>query len=486
MNLDDIQNPSVIKNMSVKELEALCEEIRRFLISSISRTGGHLASNLGVVELTVALHYVFDSPNDKIFFDVGHQCYTHKILTGRAGGFSALRQYKGMSGFQKRAESRHDVWEAGHSSTSLSAALGMAVARDLDGKDYAVVPVIGDGALSSGMALEALNHIGAEKRKLIIVFNDNNMSISRNVGALNHAFSRLRASNGYIRVKNNMKRNLRSSSVGEIVYTSLKAVKDSVKEALINGGIFEEFGLDYIGPVDGHNLNDLIRVLTVAKASDGPIVVHVLTTKGKGYGPCEKDREGVWHGVGPFDPKTGKSLHHTAPGMISWSRQVALAAKELAAKDERIIAITPAMIYGSSLQEFFAAYPERSFDVGIAEEHAATFAASLALAGKRPLLFIYSSFLQRCYDQVNHDICRMNLPVTLCIDRAGLVGEDGDTHHGVFDIGILMPLPNLILSAPKDAEEACALLETALGQTHPFAIVSPREKSGRQREQRNR
>ncbi len=474
MYLEEIQNPEFLKSLNLNELNDLAYDIRQFLIQNIAKTGGHLASNLGVVELTIALHYVFNSPYDKVFFDVGHQCYTHKILTGRAKGFKTLRKYNGLSGFEKRCESVHDVWEAGHSSTSLSAALGMAVARDLDHKDYAIVPVIGDGALSSGMALEALNEIGSEKRNIIIIFNDNNMSISKNVGALNSGFSRLRSSKGYNNLKSGLKRSLRSNSLGEAVYSNLKAFKDTLKEAVIDGGIFEEFNLDYLGPVNGHNIRDLIQVLEVAKDHEGPIVIHVLTKKGKGYLPCEMDHEGSWHGVGPFMIDTGKQLTDVPAGYKSWSQLMSDTVAQMAEKDKDIVALTPAMIYGSSLQNFFARFPDRSFDCGIAEEHATTFAAGLAISGKRPYLEMYSSFLQRAYDQINHDICRMDLPVVIGIDRAGLVGADGETHHGVFDVGILSPLPNLILAQPKNAREAKSMLKTAFGQKHPFAIRFPK------------
>lgn len=474
MDLYSIKNPEFLKSMSEKELESLSHEIRNFLIENISKTGGHLASNLGVVELTVALHYVFDSPRDRIFFDVGHQSYVHKILTGRADQFPTLRHYHGLSGFQKRKESIHDVWEAGHSSTSLSAALGMAVARDLSHENFHVIPVIGDGALSSGMALEALNEIGSERKNMIIVFNDNKMSISRNVGGLTSGFSRLRSSKSYTKIKAGMKKNLRSNSFGSTVYTALKTFKDTVRNAVIDGGVFEEFNVDYIGPVDGHNLHDLIQVFSAAAEHEGPIVVHVITQKGRGYAPCESDREGKWHGVGPFDIATGRPLSSIPEGYAAYSQFIADQVEHLADENENIVAITPAMMTGSSLQKFFAKYPTRSFDCGIAEEHAATFAAGLAISGKRPFLAIYSSFLQRAYDQINHDICRMDLPVVIGIDHAGLVGDDGETHHGVFDIGILRPLPNMIIAQPKDASEARDLIWTAFSQKHPFAIRFPK------------
>lgn len=474
MNLFDIQDPRQIKNLSIRELNDLAAEIRRFLIKSISETGGHLASNLGVVELTIALHYVFNSPEDKIFFDVGHQCYTHKILTGRASAFSTLRRYHGLSGFQKRAESIHDVWEAGHSSTSLSAALGMAVARDLNHDSYQVVPVIGDGALGSGMALEALNEIGEEKRKMVIIFNDNNMSISRNVGAMAKSFANLRASNGYNSFKEGLKENLNRYDLGRSIYSGLKQFKDGIKDTILDKGIFGEFNLEYMGPVDGHNISDLIQILRVAKKYDGPVVVHVITKKGKGYRFCENDREGKWHGVGPFNPENGKPLHSVPEGYQKWAQIFSDTVSSLADVNPDIVALTPAMIQGSGLQNFFAKHPDRSFDCGITEEHSMTFAAGLAISGKRPYIPVYSSFLQRCYDQINHDVCRMDLPVVIGIDHAGLVGDDGETHHGIFDIGILRPLPHLILAQPRCASEARNLLYTAFHQKHPFAIRYPK------------
>lgn len=474
MNVKEINDPKFLKDLNYKQLNDLALDIRSYLIDAISKTGGHLASNLGVVELTIALHRVFDSPNDKIFFDVGHQSYVHKILTGRADKFDQLRQYHGLSGFQKRSESIHDVWEAGHSSTSLSAALGMCIARDLDGKDYCVVPVIGDGALSSGMSLEALNEIGEEKRRCVIIFNDNNMSISKNVGALSRSFTHLRSDKSYNQIKENVKRSLSRNEVGKAVLSGLTNFKDYFKESVIDYGIFKEFDIEYLGPVNGHNLKELIPALETAKKHDGPIVVHVITKKGKGYLPCEDDIDGVWHGIGPFNPATGKFLNSTPANCKSWSAIIADDVLKLADNNEDILCLTPAMIAGSKLEKFFTKYPFRSFDCGIAEEHAATFAASLALSGKRPFLAIYSSFLQRCYDQINHDICRMDLPVVIGIDRAGLVGNDGDTHHGVFDIGILRPIPNIILAQPKDAKEAGDMLFTAFANDHPFAIRYPR------------
>lgn len=476
MKIEDIQDPSFLKDMSPEECQKLADQIREFLIESVSKTGGHLASNLGVVELTIALHKSFDSPHDKIFFDVGHQCYTHKILTGRAKEFSTLRQYNGLSGFQRRSESEHDVWEGGHSSTSLSAALGMAIARDLRGEDYYIVPVIGDGALESGIAMEALNQIGDEQRKIIIVFNDNEMSISQNVGVLAKDFARLRVSPQYTGWKTGVKQELNKSELGTTILSGLRAIRDSVKDVVVDEGVFGEFGLDYLGPIDGHDIRELLYALDAAKekVKSRPVVVHVLTTKGKGYGPCEADRVGYWHGVSPFDVVTGKSVKKKKEGMASWSEVMSDSVRKLAEKDERIVAITPAMVVGSKLEKFFREFPRRSFDTGIAEEHAATLAAGLAISGLRPYLCVYSTFLQRAYDEVSHDICRMDLPVVIGIDRAGIVGADGPTHHGVFDVGMLRGMPNMILAQPRSSAEAQRLLVTAFSQEHPFAIRYPR------------
>ena len=474
MHVYDISGPADIRQLSIKELEALAAEIRAFLIESISRTGGHLSSNLGIVELTLALHVVFDSPRDRILFDVGHQSYVHKILTGRARQFSTLRQYKGLSGFQKRHESEHDCWEAGHSSTSLSAALGMAVARDLNGEHYHIVPVIGDGAMASGMSMEALNQIGGEERNMIIIFNDNSMSISRNVGAMDVAFTRLRTSRSYTTLKNDLQQGLSTSRFGRSLLKGMKNFKNAIKDNVVDTSIFGEFNLDYIGPINGHDLSELIKVLKVAKQHKGPIVVHVLTKKGKGYPYAENDKEGAWHGVAPFDPNSGKPLAALPAGHCSWSEAIARILCDLARDDRDIVAITPAMKAGAKLDGFAREFPQRFFYCGIAEEHAMTFAAGLAASGKRPFISVYSSFLQRAYDQINHDVARMKLPVVIGIDRCGLVGEDGETHHGVFDITMLHAIPNLIMAQPKDVQEARALMKTAFSCAQPFCIRYPR------------
>lgn len=475
MNLYDIKSPKDIKELSYAQLNDLAQQIRVFLVENIAKTGGHLSSNLGVVELTLAMHVVFDSPNDRFLFDVGHQSYVHKILTGRASKFSTLRQYKGIAGFQKRKESEHDVWEAGHSSTSLSAALGMAVARDLNQEHYQVLPVIGDGALTGGMAMEALNQIGSEQRNMVIIFNDNNMSISKNVGAMDEAFTKLRTSKSYNTLKEDLKSSLSTTKLGNSVLHTMKNMKNAVKDNVVDTSIFGDFNLDYIGPVDGHDIKTLLKVLQIAKHHQGPIVVHVMSKKGNGYRFAEDDVEGKWHGVSQFDPKTGETLSKTPLGHMSWSEVVSTSLLDLAKQNENIVAITPAMKGGSKLSKFFQELPQRSFDCGIAEEHAMTFAAGLAASGKRPFISVYSSFLQRAYDQINHDVARMELPVVIGIDRCGLVGEDGETHHGVFDISMLRSIPNLILAQPKDANEAQNLLYSAFLQTkNPYAIRYPR------------
>ncbi|MFV0382160.1 MAG: 1-deoxy-D-xylulose-5-phosphate synthase [Breznakia sp.] len=474
MSILDIKGPEDIKNFNMHELNVLCDDIRRFLISSLSKTGGHLSSNLGVVELSVALHYVFDSPRDKLIFDVGHQSYTHKILTGRAAKFSTLRQFGGLSGFQKRSESIHDVWEAGHSSTSLSAALGFSIARDLRHQKYHVVPIIGDGSLANGMCFEAMNQIGMEKRNMIVILNDNEMSISKNVGAMSQVYTKLRASNGYTGLKRDVSSLLSHNKVGDKVLGSMRMLKNSIKQTVVDLSFFDEFGMDYIGPIDGHDMKELIRVLNVAKQHKGPIVVHVITKKGKGFSFAEQDISGAWHGVGKFDVKTGKSLSTIPFNHLSWSSVISNTLIDLAKQDENIVAITPAMSAGSKLDEFAKQFPERFFDCGIAEEHAMTLAGSLSLNRLKPFISIYSSFLQRAYDQVHHDVARMHLPLVISVDRAGLVGEDGATHHGVFDISAFRSIPNVVIAQPKDASEAQNLLYCAFQQQDCFMLRIPR------------
>jgi len=475
MDLLDIKDPSFLKKLSIKELEELSKEIRQFLISKLSVTGGHIGPNLGVVELTIALHKAFNSPQDKLIWDVGHQSYVHKILTGRAKEFDSLRQYKGLSGFPKMGESEHDVWETGHSSTSLSAAMGMAIARDIKKEKSFIVPIIGDGALTGGMALEALNHIGDEKKNMIVILNDNEMSIAPNVGALHSVLGRLRTAGKYQWAKDELEMLLKKiPAVGGKLASTAERVKDSLKYLLVSGVFFEEMGFTYLGPIDGHNYEDLLENLNYAKKTEGPILFHVITKKGKGYDPAESDRTGNWHGTGPYKIETGDFLKPvTSPP--AWSKLVSETVRRLAREDERIVAITPAMPVGSKLEGFAAEFPDRMFDVGIAEQHAATVAAGLATQNMKPFLAIYSTFLQRAYDQVVHDICRQNLNVFIGIDRAGLVGADGETHHGVFDIAFLRHLPNLVIMSPKDENEGQHMVYTALKYDEgPIALRFPR------------
>ena len=473
-NVIDIENPLFLKDLKNEELKELASDIRSFLIESVSKTGGHLSSNLGVVELTIALHTIFDFSKDKILFDVGHQSYVHKILTGRAKDFVHLRQLHGLCGFQKMSESIYDVWEAGHAGTALSAALGMALAREAKNEDHAIVAVVGDGSIPNGMSFEALNHIGSAKQKLIVILNDNNMSISQNVGALSHSIARLRNSQSYVNAKQEVKGILNQNFVGSAVLRGMRVVKDSIKRSIIHPSIFTEMGLEYLGPIDGHNYHELFNALETAKQHDGPVLVHVITTKGKGFHLSENDKNGHWHGVSQFDPDTGNNLGSLPLNHLSWSEVVSETLIRLAKQEPKLTVITPAMIQGSKLEKFFALYPQRSIDCGIAEEHAATLASAMALNGLKPFLSIYSTFIQRAYDQINHDIARMESPVVIGIDRSGLVGEDGPTHHGVFDIGILRPLPNLIIAQPKDAFEAQNILYTAFKLNRPYAIRYPR------------
>ena len=476
MEIKKIENPRFLKQLNIDELNQLSQDIRDFLIENISKTGGHFSSNLGIVELTVALHYVFDSPEDKFLFDVGHQAYVHKILTGRAPMFTKLKKYGGMCGFQNRHESIYDPWEAGHSSTTISGATGLAIARDLKKEQFEVISIIGDAALMSGESLEALNFLGGIDTKVIVILNDNNMSISRNVGGLSNFLSDVRMSYKYNQAKSNYTEILSQSAVGQKIFDMTKRVKDKVKRKILLDTPFSQFELDYIGPVDGHNMEELIRALETVKNLDHSVVLHVLTKKGKGYEPAEKDRSGVYHSVGPFDiskgiqPVLDQERH-------SWSQSVSDHVECLMNKHDDICVITPAMITGSCLQSIFKNHPDRSFDVGIAEEHAMTLAAGLSQGGEFPFLSIYSSFFQRAYDQLNHDIARMNLPCLIGIDRAGLVGGDGATHHGVFDIGIIAPIPGVVIMAPKDEEEAQKMINTAYqNKDHPYVMRYSKNK----------
>ena len=474
MDILKIKDPTFLKNMKISEMEELSEQIRSFILENVSKTGGHLSSNLGVVELTIALHYCFNAPKDKIFFDVGHQCYTHKILTGRADKMKTLRQFGGISGFQKRCESEYDCFEAGHSSTSLPFALGMAAGRDLNKEDYHIVPVIGDGSLASGLSLEALNQIGYQKHRMIIVFNDNNMSISGNVGVINSNISKLRNSKGYNGLKDNVKNLLKKGKNGEALIQAIHDIKEKIKGPIIDAGFFDDFGFYYIGPVNGHDFKSLIQAFETAKKKDVPVVVHCITTKGKGYKPAEEDIIGKWHGVGKFDIKTGKPLSAVPEDEISYSGLVAEQVERHMEEDKNIVAITPAMECGAKMNKLFSRFPERCYDVGIAEDLAVDFACGLALSGKKPFVSIYSSFLQRAYDQLNHDVARMKLPIMVGIDRCSLSGEDGDTHHGVFDISFLRTLPNIVLCQGKDAKEISSLIDTGFKCEQPFFIRYPK------------
>lgn len=473
MLLDKIDGPEQLKTLTVEQLDQLAEEIRQFLIEKLSLTGGHLAPNLGVVELTLAMHYLFDSPSDKFIFDVGHQSYVHKIITGRKDQFDTLRKYKGLCGFVKRSESQHDVWEAGHSSTSLSAAIGMAMARDFKGDSNRVVAVIGDGALTGGMALEALNHIGHEKRKLIVVLNDNEMSIAPNVGALHHYLGKIRTGRQYQKVKEDVHQLLnRIPAIGGKLADTVSRFKDSIKYLLMSGILFEQFGLSYLGPIDGHDTEALLEVLKQADNINGPVLVHVITTKGKGYKPAENDSH-TWHGASPYKIESGKMVKAVGPPM--YTKVFGDVLIELAEQDERIVAVTPAMPSGSGLLDFASKFPTRMIDVGIAEQHAATMSAALAIEGMKPVFAVYSTFLQRAYDQVVHDICRQNLNVVFAIDRAGFVGPDGETHQGVYDIPYLRHVPNMVLMMPKDENELRHMLKTAIEYNDgPIAVRYPR------------
>lgn len=473
MLLDQINQPEDLKRLSVPELEQLAGDIRRFLIEKLSVTGGHLSSNLGIVELTLALHVHYRSPRDKFIFDVGHQAYVHKILTGRRDRFDTLRKYKGLCGFVKRSESEHDVWEAGHSSTSLSAAMGMALARDLKGEDYNVVAIIGDGALTGGMALEALNHIGHEKKKLTVILNDNEMSIAPNVGALHNYLSKIRSDKHYRWAKEEVEHLLKKiPAIGGTLAKTAEKLKDSLKYLVMSGIWFEELGLTYIGPVDGHNLPLLLETLKQADKVDGPVLVHVVTRKGKGYTPAEQDSH-AWHGASPYKIESGQMIK--AVGNPMYTEVFGSTLIELAERDKRVVAVTPAMPGGSGLMPFAAKFPARMIDVGIAEQHAATLCGGLAVEGMKPVFAVYSTFMQRAYDQIVHDICRMNLNVAFAIDRAGFVGADGETHHGVYDIAFMRSIPNMVLMMPKDENELRHMMYTALKYDDgPIAYRYPR------------
>lgn len=477
MILEKIKGSDDVKKLEVEELALLAEELREFLVEKTSHTGGHLASNLGVVELTIALFRVFDLPKDKIIWDVGHQSYTHKILSGRKDDFDGLRQHGGLSGFPKRKESPFDAFNTGHSSTSISAGLGMAQGRDLLGEEYSIVSVIGDGALTGGMAYEALNNAGRLKKNFIIVLNDNNMSISENVGGMSKYLSNLRADEGYNLLKKNVAGSLsRIPVIGDNLVGALMKTKNSIKQFLIPGMWFENMGITYLGPVDGHDTRGLIRIFREAKKIDRAVLIHIITRKGKGYRPAEKNPS-AFHGVEPFEVQTGKPLREKKyPGYTDvFSKEIC----RIAETDPKVVAVTAAMPDGTGLKRFARCYPDRFFDVGIAEEHAVTSAAGMAAAGLKPVVAVYSSFLQRAYDQIVHDVCIQNLPVVFCVDRAGLVGSDGETHQGIFDLTYLSSIPNMSVMAPKNLWEFQKMLAFAVDFDGPVAVRYPRGQAYR-------
>ncbi len=469
MHLEDIRSPQDIKNLSYPELNDLALEIRQELIATVARRGGHLASNLGVVELTMALHRVFDTPQDKLVFDVGHQSYVHKLLTGRYGRFHTLRGFGGLSGFPKRQESEYDVFETGHASTAISAALGLARARDYLGQKHHVVAVVGDGALTGGMCYEALNDAGNAGTRLIVILNDNEMSIAPNVGALSRHLTDIRISKGWTSAKNNVKRRLEKLPV---IYRIAKWTKDTIKSFFVDEGFFSALGFHYFGPISGHDLQSLEHTLNLAKDYDEPVVIHVLTRKGYGYDKAEEKPE-TFHGTPPFYVETGDVRKVSA--LPSFGKVMAGELTELARRDERIVAITAAMPSGTGLNVMAQVFPKRVLDVGIAEEHAVTMAAGMATGGMKPYFAVYASFFQRSFDQVIHDVCMQRLPVTFMLDRAGLVGEDGATHHGVYDLASLLPIPNMTVLAPRDLGEVRAMVRFSATFNAPLAIRYGRE-----------
>lgn len=471
--LDRIDEPEKLHNLSTEELEALAAELRELIVSTVSQTGGHLAPSLGAIELTLALYSVLHLPTDKVVWDVGHQAYAHKILTGRRERFPALRQWQGITGFPSRAESEYDAFGVGHASTSISAALGMAIARDLKGRGEHIVAVIGDGAMTGGEAFEALNHAGDIGKNLIVVLNDNGMSIDFNVGAMSEYLSRIRVAPQYNRAKEDIKGFLRSiPHIGDTVVKTAEFIKEGVKSVLVPGGLFEEMGFTYVGPIDGHNIRLMRDVFSEACMMDGPILVHVRTRKGRGYLPAETEPD-KFHGVGKFDAATG-AVKKDPSAPASYTSVFGDALIELAQEMPGITAITAAMPSGTGLKKFGERFPKRFFDVGIAEEHAVTLAAGMAASGLHPVAAIYSTFAQRAYDQLMHDVCLQNLPVTLCLDRGGLVGEDGPTHHGVFDLSYLRTMPGMTIFVPKDENELRDMLYTAVHMDSPTAIRYPR------------
>lgn len=469
--LDKYKDIDEIKNMNSEKLNIFSEEIRQFLIESVSKTGGHLASNLGVVELTLSLYKVFNFKKDKLIWDVGHQAYVHKILTGRGEGFSQLRKYGGISGFPKREESSFDIFDTGHSSTSISAGLGIARARDLNEDNYEVVSVIGDGALTGGMAYEALNDLGYSKTKMIVILNDNQMSISPNVGGMSKYLNKIRIDPAYNRFKEEVNNQLRKTNIGIGLANSLQKIKGSFKQLFIPGMLFEDMGIKYLGPIDGHNINELIQVITLAKNITGPVLVHVITKKGKGYNFAEKNSN-KFHSIGPFDCDSGEICSIKG---LTYSKVFGKEMINLAKENKKIVAVTAAMPDGTGLSNFAEKFPNRFFDVGIAEQHAVTLCAGMATQGIKPVFAVYSTFLQRAYDQVLHDVCIQKLPVIFAIDRAGIVGEDGETHQGIFDLSYLTQIPNMTVMSPKCTEELIYMLRWAVNNDcGPIAIRYPR------------
>ena len=469
--LDKVNSPNDIKMMTTNEIELLAKDIRKFLVRSISQTGGHLASNLGIVELTLALHKVFNSPKDKIVWDVGHQSYVHKIITGRKEHFVSLRKFEGLSGFPKENESPHDIFDTGHSSTSISIAQGIACARDIKNEDDTVIAVIGDGYITGGMALEALNHLGYTKTNMIVILNDNEMSIDKNVGGMARHLSGIIRNSTVNKVKNEVEKILNITKAGNILSKTANKVKDGIISSFTpqESEFFDSLGIKYYGPIDGHNIDELIDMLNIVKDYNGPVLLHVITKKGKGYRFAEEQPD-KYHGVSKFDITQGVKSSNS----ISISQQIGKKLTCMASKDERIVAITAAMPSGTGLNIFEEQYPNRYYDVGIAEQHATTFAAVLAKSRMKPYFAVYSSFLQRAYDQLIHDVCITKKPVTFLIDRAGLVGNDGETHHGMFDLSYLNTVPNITVMAPKDSEELDLMLDLSLELNEPVAIRYPR------------
>ncbi len=476
ISLDDINGPADLRGRSVKELEYLANNIRETIINGVAETGGHLAPSLGVVELTIAMHIVFDTPRDKIVWDVGHQCYPHKLITGWYSRFNTLRKYKGIGGFPRRSESEYDSFDTGHSSTSISAAIGIIEGRDLKGGNHKVLAVIGDGAMTAGLAFEGLNHAGQLKKDLIVVLNDNEMSISENVGALSKYLNRILTGDTFRKFKKETRTLLESiPKLGGPMARFAQKAEEHIKGFLLPGILFEELGFNYVGPIDGHNLEELIETFNNVKELDVPVLMHVITRKGKGYEFSEKNPT-KFHGVGPFEVETGKAPSTGGVAKLAYSDVFGIALADLADKDKSIVAITAAMREGTGLAHFHARHPGRLYDVGIAEPHAVTFAAGMATEGAKPVVSIYSTFMQRSYDEIIHDVCLQNLPVIFALDRAGIVGEDGPTHQGVFDISFLRHIPNLTVMAPKDGDELIQMLALAFQLNSPVAIRYPRGK----------